>query len=59
LSQITVDPSNPKYDSRDNCNAIIETATNKLIVGCKNTKIPSSVTEVAEDAFSGIGKGGN
>lgn len=59
LTSIVVDKINPKYDSRDNCNAIIETATNRLIVGCKNTKIPSSVTEIAEDAFSGIGEGRN
>ena len=32
LTRITVDPNNPVYDSRDNCNAIIETATNQLIV---------------------------
>jgi len=44
---------NPIYDSRDNCNAIIETATNKLVVGCMNTTIPDSVSEIGEDAFSG------
>ena len=45
--------SNTIYDSRNNCNAIIETATNTLIVGCKNTTIPNSVTSIGEDAFSG------
>lgn len=35
---------NTNYDSRDNCNAIIETSTNKLIVACKTTVIPKSVT---------------
>ena len=35
---IDVSGQNPKYDSRNDCNAIIETATNKLIKGCKNTK---------------------
>ncbi len=39
LESITVDEDNPIYDSRNDCNAIIETATNKLISGCKNTKI--------------------
>ena len=41
------------YDSRDNCNAIIEKETNTLIQGCKNTKIPSSVTSIGNDAFYG------
>ena len=52
LTSITVDPDNPKYDSRDNCNAIIETATNKLMEGCITTTIPSTVTEIAAYAFN-------
>ena len=51
LSAITVSPENTVYDSRENCNAIIETATNKLISGCQNTHIPSSVTSIGEYAF--------
>lgn len=39
------------YDSRNNCNAIIETASNTLIAGCKNTIIPNSVTSIGESAF--------
>ena len=53
LTSIIVETGNTKYDSRDNCNAIIETAKNKLIVGCKNTIIPNSVTSIGWDAFSG------
>ena len=53
LTGITVHRDNPKYDSRDNCNAIIEKGTNTLIAGCKNTKIPNSVTCIGESAFSG------
>lgn len=41
------------YDSRDNCNAIIETATNTLVEGSANTKIPSSVTLIGDNAFAG------
>ena len=41
------------YDSRNNCNAIIETSSNKLITGCKNTVIPNSVTTIGEYAFHG------
>ena len=43
LSSITVDEANPVYDSRDNCNAIIETATNTLILASINTVIPQGV----------------
>ena len=53
LNLITVEKGNTKYDSRDNCNAIIETNTNKLIAGCKNTIIPNSVMSVGESAFYG------
>ena len=51
LNSITVESDNQYYDSRENCNAIIETATNKLIIGCQNTVIPSSVTAIGDDAF--------
>ena len=48
---IKVDPENPVYDSRNDCNAIIETNTNTLINGCCGTIIPDSVTKIAESAF--------
>ena len=51
LINIVVDEGNSTYDSRDNCNAIIETATNKLIAGCRNTVIPNSVTSIGGSAF--------
>ena len=53
LTRIKVESGNSVYDSRENCNAIIETATNTLITGCKNTIIPNSVTEIGDDAFFG------
>lgn len=53
LSAVTVDAANNKYDSRDNCNAIIETSTNTLIAGCMTTTIPSSVTRIGNGAFNG------
>lgn len=43
LSTIIIDPQNKIYDSRNNCNAIIETKSNTMIVGCKNTSLPKSV----------------
>ena len=51
LTSIVVASGNPRYDSRNNCNAIIETATNTLITGCRNTLIPNSVTSIRYDAF--------
>lgn len=48
LSKITVAPGNKKYDSRDNCNAIIETSTNTLIHGCKTSTIPNTVTTLGD-----------
>ena len=53
LSSIIVSSENKKYNSSNNCNAIIETATNTLITGCKNTIIPSNVTTIGSYAFSG------
>ena len=53
LSQIVVEAGNPVYDSRENCNAIIETSTNTLVAGCKNTIIPNSVTSIGPSAFDG------
>ena len=53
LNSIVVSGNNVTYDSRDNCNAIIETSTNTLVAGCKNTIIPNSVTSIGESAFEG------
>ena len=53
LTSMTVASGNTVYDSRDNCNAIIETASNTLITGCMNTTIPSTITAIGESAFDG------
>lgn len=50
---IIVDDNNPVYDSRENCNAIIQTSSNKLLVGSNNTIIPDTVTQIGEFAFRG------
>jgi hypothetical protein len=51
LSCLIVEEGNPKYDSREGCNAIIETETDKLIAACSSTIIPDSVKEIGEKAF--------
>lgn len=53
LTSINVEVGNAVYDSREGCNAIIETFSNKLIAGCNKTVIPYSVTSIEESAFSG------
>ncbi len=53
LISIVVEEGNAIYDSRDGCNAIIETSTNTLIEGCNATVIPNSVTSIGNSAFSG------
>ena len=52
LTSIVVVDGNTVYDSRENCNAIIETGTNTLIRGCQSTIIPNSVTSIGENAFA-------
>ena len=53
LTSMVVEEGNTTYDSRNNCNAVIETATNTLIAGCQKTIIPNSVTSIGDWAFSG------
>ena len=53
LTSIVVESGNTVFDSRDNCNAIIETAHNYLVAGCNTTVIPNGVTHIADGAFSG------
>ena len=53
LTSIIVQQGNTKYDSRSNCNAIIDKESNTLIAGCKNSVIPNFVTSIGNSAFSG------
>ncbi len=52
LQSIVVEEGNPTFDSRDNCNAIINTEMNWLWTSCKNTVIPTSVTGIGTSAFA-------
>lgn len=51
IESIVVEQGNPRYDSRDNCNAVIETSTNTLLTGCSQSTIPSTVTSIGDYAF--------
>ena len=53
LNTLKVQAGNTMYDSRNNCNAIIQTSTNTLVIGCKGSTIPNNVTSIGDDAFSG------
>ena len=53
LQHIEVDSGNTVFDSRNNCNAIINTANNVIVAGCGSTVIPNDVTGIADYAFAG------
>lgn len=55
LKSIVVEEGNEKYDSRENCNAIVETATNTLVCGTENSTIPSTITAIGSSAFAETG----
>lgn len=52
LRNITVSTANTVFDSRDNCNAIIKTKENELVVVCAGTTIPNTVEVIGSFAFA-------
>lgn len=52
ITQLVVSNNNPVYDSRNNCNAIIDTESGTLIKGCNSTVIPDEVYTIGSYAFS-------
>lgn len=52
LTEMIVDPANPMFDSRNNCNAIIVTSTNTMVHGCNGSIIPDGIEAIADYAFS-------
>jgi hypothetical protein len=51
--KVSISKDNPFYDSREDCNCIIETASDKLIAGALPANIPTSVKVIGEYAFDG------
>jgi len=54
LEKIAVAQNNEAYDSRNNCNALIDSTANKLLAGCKNTVIPAGVVTIGNSAFVSV-----
>lgn len=52
LTDVSVDPANTVFDSREGCNAIVETSTNTLYQAFVSTLIPSTVTTIGRFAYS-------
>lgn len=55
LVSIVVDPENPSFDSREDCNCIIDTKTNSIMYGCSSSTIPADITSINDKAFKGCG----
>ncbi len=55
LDTLVVSTTNAVFDSRNDCNAVVETATNTLIVGCRGSSIDPTVTAIGPLAFEGSG----
>jgi hypothetical protein len=51
FNTIKVSPNNTVFDSRNNCNAIIESSSNTIIKGSNNTIIPNTITTISDRAF--------
>ena len=52
LHSVFVDENNPYYDSRENCNAIIESVSNTLYAACSSSVIPQSVIKIGDNSFN-------
>lgn len=53
LTSIVVEEGNAKYDSREHCNALIETASGQLLLGCEETTFPEGIKGIVSRAFYG------
>ena len=51
LTSIQVSKGNPVFDSRDGCNAIIDSSSNELILGCSRSFVPSGIISIGNYSF--------
>ena len=54
LISVEVDEGNKVYDSREDCNCIVESQSNKIICGSSTAIIPESVCMIGKYAFCGM-----
>ncbi|SDG40480.1 Leucine rich repeat-containing protein [Prevotella communis] len=54
LVSISVDKDNKFYDSREDCNCIVESQSNKIVCGSSVAVIPKSVNSIGKFAFCGM-----
>ena len=52
LKSITVDKDNKVYDSREECNALVETETDSIVATCESSTMPASTREIFDWAFA-------
>lgn len=53
ITRIVISDENKYLDSRNSCDAIIETSTGTLLIGTRNTIIPEGIKHISSNAFSG------
>ena len=53
LDTITVSPANTVFNSNGDCNAVMRTSNNYLVVGCRRTVIPANTKGIESSAFEG------
>ena len=54
MKRVVVSEDNMFYDSREDCNAVIETQSNKLVAACEYTVVPNSIVEIGDRAFENL-----
>ena len=55
LEEISVADGNPVFDSRQDCKALIDSKSNTLLLGGKNSVVPDGIMEIARYAFAYTG----
>lgn len=54
LVSVVVDENNAVYDSRNNCNAIIQKDNKVLVSSCSTTSLPDDLEQIGPMAFAGL-----
>lgn len=56
IKTIIIDENNKYFDSRNNCNAIIHTSSDTLVLACNSTVIPEGIKHISAGAFKNCGR---